>query len=214
MVNSNEKGGENERETCKMFSLWVSGGHNSDYFWRSAMSGGRSTLASKHGRARLKSTCGDIVATHEDGNAFLDVFMIECKHLLSLKLGPAIYQCKGEMEQLWDKPLIEAIDHGKQPIVVAKGDRKRHIVFVSKEGYRLLSMTCPDLELMNIMRRRIDIPTYEKAAKKKVPDGVPVESWVYMLKLTWLFSQVKFAPLLEAWRKAGHVRASRVREQF
>jgi len=39
------KGASFERDICRRLSLWVSAGKQEDVFWRSAMSGGRSTVA-------------------------------------------------------------------------------------------------------------------------------------------------------------------------
>ena len=43
------KGSSFERLICKELSLWITGGEHQDVFWRSAMSGGRSTVAMKKG---------------------------------------------------------------------------------------------------------------------------------------------------------------------
>lgn len=72
------KGGAYERVICKELSLWLSSGKAEDWFWRSAASGGRSTV-----RARIgKSTAGhdgDICATCPAGAVFTSLVTVEVK---------------------------------------------------------------------------------------------------------------------------------------
>jgi hypothetical protein len=44
-----QKGSQFERDVCRELSLWVSHGKQEDVYWRSAMSGGRSTVAALKG---------------------------------------------------------------------------------------------------------------------------------------------------------------------
>jgi hypothetical protein len=72
---SKAKGSSFERDICKRLSLWVSDGEEQDCFWRSAMSGGRSTVANRRG-VKLNRQAGDITSTSPEGHALTDKFFI------------------------------------------------------------------------------------------------------------------------------------------
>ena len=88
-----QKGSSFERAICKELSLWVSGGEEEDLFWRSAMSGGRATVAAKRGRAVRQY--GDITAVSARGNWLTDNFIIECKAYNKLGMDNLIFYRKG-----------------------------------------------------------------------------------------------------------------------
>jgi hypothetical protein len=129
MVNSNEKGARFERKTCVALSLWVSNDTRDDLFWRSAMSGGRATLASRVGRRPRKAQCGDISSLDEWGRPFLDRYFLECKFYEDLRMYSAFWDTEGLLQELWDKPLAEALAHDKTPLTIAKQNRKPELVF-------------------------------------------------------------------------------------
>ena len=88
------KGAKYEREVCRDLSLWVSDNKYDDLYWRSSMSGGRSTVRHKKGK-RTIGHGGDICSTSNKGRFLTDLFTIE------LKKG---YN-RATLHDLLDKPL-------------------------------------------------------------------------------------------------------------
>src|SRR5260221_10668670 len=86
-----KKGAEFEREVCRELSLWISVGEDDDLFRRSAMSGGRATVAEKSGRL-LHRQVGDVNALDAQATAFLAIFFLEGNHHPNLGLKQLI--CK------------------------------------------------------------------------------------------------------------------------
>jgi hypothetical protein len=113
------KGAAFERKVCQELSLWISGGKHKDLYWRSAMSGGRATVARKRGTA-LARQAGDITATAPEGHKLTDFFYIECKHVRSLKIDRFIIEGTGPLAQFWHTTCKEAKAHNRQPMLIAK----------------------------------------------------------------------------------------------
>lgn len=134
------KGAEYERSICRRFSMWIA--KRKDVFWRSAMSGGRSTIADKgrrHGKAEHHA--GDLVATHPAGAEFIHVFAVECKHVESLFWHRAIHRTSRtsrSVRQFW-KQAVDETPEGREPMLVAK-DPSGEIVAVTQEGLDLLRL--------------------------------------------------------------------------
>src|ERR1700744_2530157 len=93
------KGASYEREVCVMLSSWITRGLRSDIFWRSAMSGGRSTVAFKKGKA-LASQVGDISCVDPIGNRFTSRFAAECKFVADLQYT-GLLTGKGKLIEFW-----------------------------------------------------------------------------------------------------------------
>lgn len=120
------KGASFEREVCKQLSLWISQGKNEDVFWRSAMSGGRSTVAARKGK-RLAQQAGDISCISPVGQAFIDDFFIECKCYKSLNFEGLITG-RGKLVEFWNIAKREAALYGKSPLLIAKQNNQPAIV--------------------------------------------------------------------------------------
>jgi hypothetical protein len=112
------KGASFERELCKRLSLWVSGGLREDLFWRSAMSGGRSTVAAKKGKS-LGSQAGDISAVDAMGQPFVDTFFVEAKFYKKLDVLSFFFG-RGELAKFWRTAKKESARYDKQPLLIAK----------------------------------------------------------------------------------------------
>ena len=115
---SKAKGSSFERDICKRLSLWVSGGEEQDCFWRSAMSGGRSTVAGRRG-VKLNRQAGDITSTSPEGHALTDKFYIECKHVKKLDIHGLITG-KGALWSFWCEAWGQARSYEKAPFLIAK----------------------------------------------------------------------------------------------
>lgn len=119
-----QKGAAFEREVCRVLSLWITSGERQDCFWRSAMSGGRATIA--HGRDVRQ--CGDIAAVAQEGYEFANAWFVECKHVRSLDLDSFIIKGVGLLRKFWDKARKEAKRHRKDPMIIARQNRWPDIV--------------------------------------------------------------------------------------
>lgn len=133
------KGSSFERQICKELSLWISGGEFADIFWRSAMSGGRSTVAMKKG-TKLSAQAGDVSSIHSLGNEFIDRFMIEAKFYKTLNYESLI-KGKGNLLAFWQRATHDAKLHGKKPLLIAKQNHFPIVVCLSKAGIRHFRIT-------------------------------------------------------------------------
>jgi hypothetical protein len=119
-----QKGAQFEREVCKRLSLWVSEGKDEDLFWRSAMSGGRATVAGKSGK-KLNRQAGDISAVSKEGCSLTDRFYIECKHVANLSLEGMLLNDNGLLASFWDECTNQAREYKKAPMLIARQNRWR-----------------------------------------------------------------------------------------
>lgn len=173
---SKQKGAAFEREVCTKLSLWVTDGTQHDLFWRSAMSGGRATVAYRRG-IKLQKQAGDIVATDRAGNDLLDLFIIECKFYKDLAVEQFIYQTMDDSVWGWWLKLInEARKYKKAPIMIAKQNRRKILMITNSVGFGLLGLTHKDGCVLASIQPNTNIIDFEQFL-----DEVPYEqSW-----LTW-----------------------------
>lgn len=147
-----QKGSSFERQICKDLSLWLSHGKRSDLLWRSAMSGGRSTVAFKKGQ-KLKNQAGDISAIDPLGHALTDKFIVECKHIKKLDLG-SIIKNKGTIIAFWKKLKKESKKFRKMPMLIARQNSWPVIICLDLEGvvYLLWNTSFPLISEPNDLR--------------------------------------------------------------
>jgi hypothetical protein len=131
-INSKQKGSTFERLVCRELSLWISSGKNEDCFWRSAMSGGRSTVAFAKGK-RLATQAGDISAIDPAGAKLTDKYLIECKHYRDLCFAGLLLK-RGKLADFWLETRKQAAQYKKHPLLIAKQNNHPIIVCLSKEG--------------------------------------------------------------------------------
>lgn len=117
-----QKGSAFEREVCKALSLWVTSGDRQDVFWRSAMSGGRATVALRRIRdgEPLVRQAGDIVAVEVEGIDFCRKWYPECKHVKYLHLDSFFIKRTGPLQKFWTKAVKEALRYKRDPIIIAR----------------------------------------------------------------------------------------------
>lgn len=140
---SKQKGASFEREVCKTLSLWVSDGTAEDLFWRSAMSGGRSTVAAKKGK-RLAAQAGDISAVSARGAAITDVFLIECKAYKDMKIANSLFKGTGNLIDFWMKLNKECRKYKRLPMLVFKQNNFPILVALNGAGVKKLRLTTID----------------------------------------------------------------------
>lgn len=128
---SKQKGASFERLVCKQLSLWITNGDKPDVFWRSAMSGGRSTVFAKKGR-EAATQAGDISATGAEGHLLTDKFFIECKFYRDLSLLSFLFgHQRGKLHEFWSVAKREAKQHKKAPMMIAKQNIEKTLVLLS-----------------------------------------------------------------------------------
>ena len=138
MVNSKAKGASFERATCKALSRWLSNGTNDDLLWRSAMSGGRSTVAFK-AEKRLSAQAGDISSIHRMSHSFVATFYIECKFHRTLNFEGLI-KGKGKLIDFWKVASREANQYSKLPMLIGKQNNHPQIVCLGHEGLTMMKL--------------------------------------------------------------------------
>lgn len=117
-MNGKQKGGAFEREIAKKLSLWVTHGAKTDVFWRSAMSGGRATVA--HAKGVKVRQVADITPVAPEGHA-LNVY-IECKFYKDLDI-PGLLLERGKLVSFWKHASKEAYKHRREPWLIARQNR-------------------------------------------------------------------------------------------
>ena len=134
---SKAKGSDWERKVCVLLSEWVSHGAQRDCFWRSAMSGGRATVAAaKNGDKLLRRQAGDITATAPEGHPLTDLYYIEAKAYRDLELTAFILGGKGVLAGFWSVIQEEAKRYGKLPMLICKQNLRDPFVLMSSDDNR------------------------------------------------------------------------------
>lgn len=125
-----QKGASFERLVCKHLSLWITKGAKQDVFWRSAMSGGRSTVLNRKGVAAAAQS-GDISAVAPEGHKFISSFFVECKFYRDLSLLSFMFgHARGKLHEFWRVAQQEAAKHKKAPMLIAKQNVEKAIVLL------------------------------------------------------------------------------------
>lgn len=119
---SKQKGSAFEREVCKQLSRWVSHGKREDLFWRSAMSGGRATVAGRRGTT-LASQAGDISSVDKAGHVLTNEFYFETKHVKDIALDKFIVTGSGPLANYWKIAYREARAYNKEAVIIIRQNR-------------------------------------------------------------------------------------------
>ena len=160
------KGASFEREVCKRLSLWVTDGKHEDCFWRSAMSGGRSTVAAKKGK-RLAAQAGDISALTKDGERLTNRFLAECKTYKTLNYEGLI-KGTGNLIKFWRTARTEAARYQKLPMMIAKQNQQPVTVCLTWEG--LLALRIPRLSIVvSVHHEMLHIVLFDEFLATAVP---------------------------------------------
>lgn len=141
-----QKGAQYERDVCVALSLWISGGKKRDLFWRSAMSGGRATVAGRKGH-NLAAQAGDISATDKDGHALTDHYYVECKRYADLNFGAFLTKGIGPLAKFWTTAVEEATRYDRIPMLIVREDRNDTILMVPNAAMLSRGMTGHSFQL-------------------------------------------------------------------
>lgn len=125
-INSKQKGASFERDVCCKLSLWITAGVSKDCFWRSAMSGGRSTVIVRAGGTNRQA--GDITAVAPEGHILTDRYFIECKHMKTLEFAQFAIHDRGLLAGFWRKAVEQAAQHSRRPMLIGRQNRAATIV--------------------------------------------------------------------------------------
>jgi len=127
------KGSSFERKVCWDLSRLIDPKGEDTLFWRSAMSGGRSTIQKRKG---IKNTTqlGDITAVHEKGLYLTELFVIECKFYKSLGIESSLLVQKGQLYKFWKLVKKVAKRNDRSPILIAKQNRSPVLIIFDKNG--------------------------------------------------------------------------------
>lgn len=142
-----QKGAQFERDVCVELSKWVTFGQREDVFWRSAMSGGRATVAAKAGK-KHSAQVGDISCIHHSGSKFGDAFAVECKFYSDLNYT-GLLTGKGKLLDFWKEICLQALTHDKFPFLVARQNRMKSMVCLNSDGLDLLGLSYSDFILIS-----------------------------------------------------------------
>lgn len=114
-VNSKEKGSTNEREICKVLSLWWSRGASNSVFVRTGGSGSMGTMRKNN----VDQLYGDIMAIDEIGRPFTKLFSIELKKGYDLRNKYTLENGKVHQEIIrYD--LLDMLDSGQETATILK----------------------------------------------------------------------------------------------
>lgn len=154
------KGAQFERWVCKALSGWVSHGKLTDLFWRTAMSGGRATLARRKG-VRVRQS-GDICSVSSEGHSFTSEWYVECKHYRNINLSGWALLNRGPLRGWWKTAVKNARQEGLKPMLIVKQNGWPVLVFTG-EG-RLMWHTRP---LMRIKSRGVDVSLFSDMVSER-----------------------------------------------
>lgn len=139
------KGASFERDICRQLSLWVSKGTQEDCFWRSAMSGGRATVAHAKGK-RLAAQAGDISCVHPTGAPLVNRFFMECKFYASLDFAGLLTD-SGNLVKFWKEAVDQSLRYDKEPMLIAKQNRLNTVFCLNMPGVYQLGLDWRKAEL-------------------------------------------------------------------
>lgn len=125
------KGSAFERQICKALSEWVTRDERTDVFWRSAMSGGRATVAQRKG-VNVRQA-GDITAVAPEGHVLTDQVYIEAKHYKNLQIDSFfIPYSTGILAGMWRHTRRMARQHHRAPMMIAKQNMRPTLVITDR----------------------------------------------------------------------------------
>lgn len=146
-----QKGSAFERQLCHQLSLWVSGGQQKDLFWRSAMSGGRATVA----RGEVRQA-GDICAVAPEGHSLTNRFYIEAKFYADLAFDRFFLDGTGILLRFWEKTDQQASKYRRHPVLIAKQNLYPAVVLVWSKSV-LRDLTLDDVPHIECVSRDLPI---------------------------------------------------------
>lgn len=169
------KGASYERVVCKKLSLWVTRGEREDCFWRSAISGGRATVARRRGDDVRQA--GDICAVASEGHVLTDRWFVEVKSYKKLDLAKFLIGL-GILASFWRTASTQAALHGRVPMVIARQNLFPTLMLVRRDNPGWIACEpsasvriddeIVDVYLFDAVMQTKFAPTWSNAALRKV----------------------------------------------
>lgn len=142
------KGAHFEREVAKQLSSWMTGGRRHDLFWRTAMSGGRATIANRN-KGYVRSQLGDITAVDYEGYPLTEKFVIEAKYHADLSFTNFFLNGGGPIVRWWDKLVDEAERFDKHPMLVLRQNRRPILILMWQVDADKFTTYIPEISFYN-----------------------------------------------------------------
>lgn len=135
MVNSSAKGALFERWVCQRLSRLIDPAGRETHFWRTSMSGGRSTLQRRRG-IKNEAQLGDIgaITEHAQAKKLVRLFLIECKHVKDLNLMAGLFKGKGKLHHFWLKLSQEGKSVNRHPMLIARQNNFGTLLILTSFG--------------------------------------------------------------------------------
>lgn len=106
-----QKGAAFERRIAKELSLWLSGGKDDGYLWRTHASGSLGTRSNK------PTEFGDIMSIRDEGRSLTSEYNIECRHGKCIKIRDLVYlPAKSSMVQFIEEGELNAKLSNRKPL--------------------------------------------------------------------------------------------------
>lgn len=137
------KGSVFEREVAKRLSLWYSHGQDDSWIWRTAMSGGRSTVRARQGK-RTSGGAGDLTFTDERAAPLFDLITFELKRgYPKVSLSDLIDRNDGTKPagfELWLQQAIRSARQGSTPywMIIHKRNNRSAMAYLEGNLYAYL----------------------------------------------------------------------------
>lgn len=132
-----QKGAAWERQVCSDLSRLISPNTDETLFWRSSMSGGRSTMRQR-GKKKDSTQAGDITCVHPYGAWLTEAFFIEAKFHKDLNIQAGLIDGRGRLATFWRIATKQAKSHKKEPMLIARENRCRTLLLLSSRGKHIL----------------------------------------------------------------------------
>lgn len=124
------KGNSYERKVCRLLSLWITDGEDSEVLWRSASSGAMATQRQKAKKASTQH--GDIASVDIRGHKFIRDHYVECKHLRSLHTEKIVFgkaiKSDSSLYNIWLDTVEKATIVGKRPVLIARQNNLGEVI--------------------------------------------------------------------------------------
>lgn len=134
------KGPQFERECCKRLSLWLSGGKRDDLMWRTAMSGGRATMARRGGKLNL-AQLGDFCSIAPESARFCSLFFCDAKFYRELDIRGMLVPGRATgVADMWRACRVEARRAKREPLLIVKENRFGAFVVLRSSGIEMFRL--------------------------------------------------------------------------
>jgi len=135
------KGGNYERDTCRLLSRWWTDDARDDIFWRSSASGARAKVRGRAG-ANTAGQHGDVAATDPIGAPLIDIFTIELKRGYSEYTFQDLVDRKaGAGVQEWERFITQTIESFEQAgsytwLLITRRDRREALAWMPTHVFK------------------------------------------------------------------------------